>query len=290
MIARLRAHFPLDYLCAKFGVSKSGYYAFRATLRSPGPKARRRNELTPRVVQLFTDSGGSAGSRKLVAKLAGRGERVNRKLMLRLMRRSGLMPHQTIRARAAASRRQARAEGRAPDPADLLGRDFTATIPGSRLVGDFTETITAEGKLYTATVIDLASREVIGYACGPKATAKLAINAFARARRAGLVADTALFHTDHGSQYRSQSFARYCRRNKIARSMGANYECWDNAVAESFFSQLKEERLHAQNFATRAQAEAAVRDYIGYYNTWRPHGTLGGITPAAHRATYDAAA
>jgi transposase InsO family protein len=290
MITRLRAQFPVDYLCAKFGVATSGYYAFLAAQRTPGPRAERRNELAPRVVQLFTASEGSAGSRKLADKFAENGERVNRKLVLRLMRRTGLVPHQTVRARAIAALRRGHNERRATDPADLLGRDFTATVRGTRLVGDITETITAEGKLYTATVIDLFNREVIGYACGPKATAKLAINAFSRARRAGLVADRALFHTDHGSQYRSKSFARYCRRNKIARSMGANYQCWDNAVAESFFSQLKQERLHAHKYATRAQAETAVREYVDYYNTWRPHGTIGGITPAAHRAAYNPAA
>jgi transposase InsO family protein len=290
MISRLRADFPVDFLCAKFGVSTSGYYECLAAQRSPGPRAQRRNELAPRLLELFTQSGGSAGSRKLVDKFAEKGSRVNRKLVLGLMRRTGLMPHQTIRARATAALRQGHNERRVTDPPDLLNRDFTATIPGTRLVGDITETITAEGKSYTATVIDLANREVIGYASGPKATAKLAINAFSRARRAGLVADTALFHTDHGSQYRSRSFARYCRRNKIARSMGANYQCWDNAVAESFFSELKQERLNAHKFATRAHAEAAVREYVDYYNTWRPHGTIGGITPAAHRAAYNPAA
>ena len=287
MIDWLKADIPIEWLANRVGVSRSGYYAWKAAQSQPSAGQQRRTGLAALVEREFLASQSAAGARKIRRMLRREhGLIVNRKLVARLMRELGLVPLQVVRNR----RKQAAREGRLPDPADLLNRDFSCATLGARLVGDITEVKTREGKLYLATVIDLADRAVIGYAIDTRMTSKLIISAFTRAKRSGQLTGKAIFHSDHGRQYASKRFGNYCRRNKITRSMGAKLECWDNAVAESFFSALKQERLHAFTFTTRREAIAEMVDYIRYYNEYRPHGTLGGNTPAEHRAWLQAAA
>jgi len=282
----MKAEFPVDFLVARLGVSESGYYRW---LSAPAlsPRKAAQWDLSAKVLGRFVASDGVAGHRKIHADLLEAGIRVDRKTVGARMRELHLVPKQTVRAWKKAAARQRLA----PDPADLVERSFSTSVaPGSVLVGDVTYVHTGQGWLYVATVIDLASRTVLGSASSKRIDTSLIIRALKNAIDTGHVAENAIFHTDHGANYRSRRFRKYCRTHDIRQSMGSKFECWDNAVAESFFSQLKQERLHAQKFATRAQAETAVREYVRYYNTWRPHGTIGGITPAAHRATYDAAA
>ncbi len=286
MIAWLKAEFPIAWMCRQLEVSKSGYYKWVASELNPSKTEARRNELVGFVESKFIGSGHSAGRRKITRKLRNDGLHVNHKLVGRVMREQGLVPQQTRRAWKKAARRA----NQVPDPADALKRVFTAQIPGTTLVGDITQVPTGQGWLYLATVIDLASREVIGYAHGPRMTAELVIRAFTAAKRNGNLPAGATFHSDHGSQYRSKRFAKYCRRNKITRSMGEKFQCWDNAVAESFFAGLKNERLHAFRFDSRAEAAAEIEDYIRYYNHERPHGSIDYDTPAAHRAQLTTAA
>ncbi|TFB73375.1 hypothetical protein E3O06_09155 [Cryobacterium glaciale] len=129
-------------------------------------------------------------------------------------------------AERAFKRAKARA-ARLKDPVDLLNRDFGSLIPGSILVGDITYVATREGWLYVATVIDLATRQVLGYATSNRQTTQLIVRAMTAARASGLIVKGAVFHTDHGTQYRSKQFSNYCRRAGIHRSMGARMECWD---------------------------------------------------------------
>lgn len=201
---------------------------------------------------------------------------VNRKSVLKAMKAMNLMPPA---AEAAFTRAAARAR-LTDDPPDLLERNFNDVLePGAVLVGDITYVRTDEGWLYVASVIDLASRSVIGWASGKRQTAELVVTALNRAIRTGLVKADAIFHSDHGSQYRSKRFTRFCHRRGIRRSMGKNFQCWDNAVAESFFSKLKNERLRWHHFTTRAQATYEVADYIRHFNNKRRHQTLGYATP-----------
>lgn len=286
MIAWLRADFPVAWMCRQLGVSKSGYYKWMAGQASPSTGQARRNELVGLVEAVFVQSHYSAGRRKITRVLGNGGLHVNHKLVGRVMREHGLVPHQTRRA----WKKTARRKNQVPDPADALQRVFTAPIPDSRLVGDITQVPTGQGWCYLATVIDLANREVVGYAHGHRMTAELVVRAFSAAKRNGRLHPGATFHSDHGSQYRSRQVTRYCTRNKITRSMGEKFECWDNAVAESFFAQLKNERLHALRFDSRAEAAAEIEDYIRYYNGTRPHGTLDYDTPAARRAQLSQAA
>lgn len=264
----------MAYLCAKLGVSRSGYYDWAG--REPSPTAQRRDELAAKVLCEFAASEQSAGYRKVTAALHADGVAVDRKTVASRMRDMGLIPLFAEAAFTKANRRSSREV----DPVDLVNRVFTSLTPGAILVGDITYVHTREGWLYVATVIDLASRAVLGYATGKRQTVGLIIRAMDRALVGGHVAAGAIFHSDHGSQYRAKRFVKYCGKHGIRRSMGAKMQCWDNAVAESFFSKLKNERLTWLTFTTRRAATIEVVKYIGHYNTQRRHQSLGYKTPA----------
>ena len=276
MIEGMKAEFGITYLCHKLGVSESGYHAWVS--RPASARARARWELAAKVLNVFVDSGRAAGYRKITVALRDdHGVSVNGKTVLSVMQDFGIM---SPAARAAHRRAAARGQ-RTPDPVDLVDRKFAVVAPGTVLVGDITYVATSEGWLYVATVIDLASRAVLGWASGKRQTAELVVTAMRRAIATGHVRPGAIFHTDHGVQYRSKRFTRFCARNSIRRSMGKNFECWDNAVAESFFSKLKNERLRWIHFPTRNAATREVADYIRTFNTRRKHQTLGYSTPLA---------
>jgi transposase InsO family protein len=171
--------------------------------------------------------------------------------------------------------------GDAPQPApDLLERNFTATEPGQRLVSDITYLRTGEGWLYLATVIDLATRMVVGWQLAAHMRTSLVTDALAMAIDGGHVAPDAVFHSDRGTQYTSAEFDAFTRHHAIRRSVGRTGVCWDNAAAESFFAALKNEMYYRQSFATRARARFAVAEYIEvFYNRRRLHSTLGYRTP-----------
>lgn len=271
----MKAQFPVSYLCERFAVSESGFYAWRG--RPQSVSALRRSVLLAKVLGAFIDSGRADGHRKITATLAAEHDlSANRKTVLKAMRGLGLMPP----AAQAAFRRSAARARVVPDPPDLVDRRFAITVPGTVLVGDITYVPTAQGWLYVATVIDLATRMVLGYATGKRQTAELIVTALRRAIRTGIVTAGAIFHSDHGTQYRSKRFTRFCGTHAIRRSMGAKFECWDNAVAESFFSKLKNERLRWLTFTTRQSAAWEVRDYIDMFNHKRRHQALGYATPA----------
>lgn len=274
MIDRLKAAFPVSYLCAELGVSPAGYYAWRN--RPLSAQEQRRWSLTALVLGKFVASQRAEGHRKITASLHADGVAVNRKTVAGIMQDLGIMP-----PAAAAAFRKAAARARvSEDPKDLLERDFGSHLePGRVTVGDITYVPTRQGWLFVATVIDLATRKVIGWAAGKRQTADLVIRAMKNAITTGLVREGTIFHTDHGSQYRSKRFARFCAKHGVQRSMGRRFECWDNAVAESFFSKLKGERLNWLKFTTRAAAIHEVRDYIRYFNQRRPHQALGYATP-----------
>lgn len=277
MIDRMKADFDIAYLCGKFSVSESGFHAWRA--RPQSATAARREELNAKVLGLFVGSRRADGHRKITAALrVEHGVHADRKTVLNAMRTMGIMPP----AARASFRRAAARAATTPDPADLLQRRFAEiTEPGTVLVGDITYVPTRQGWLYVATVIDLASRTVLGWASGKRQSAELAVTALRRAIQTGHVRPGAIFHSDHGTQYRSRRYAQFCGRNAIRRSMGANFECWDNAVAESFFSKLKNERLRWRRFRTRPEATAEVADYVQHFNTHRGHQALDYATPAA---------
>jgi putative transposase len=164
---------------------------------------------------------------------------------------------------------------------DLIAREFTAAEPGQRLVGDITYLRTGEGWLYLATVIDLATRMVVGWQLADHLRTSLVTDALAMAVTAGHAPPGVVFHSDRGCQYTSAEFARFCADNRIQPSVGRTGVCWDNAAAESFFATLKNEMYYRQRFDARAKARFAVAEYIEIFcNRKRLHSSLGYRTPA----------
>jgi transposase InsO family protein len=242
------------------------------------------------VARVFTVGRGAYGCRRVTAQLNRDGHDCSVGLVADLMHEAGLAAVQP----RAYKRTTVRGEDPVDSP-DLIARDFTPGRagggPGERLVGDITYLRTGQGWLYLATVIDLATRMVVGWQMAEHMRTSLIVDALAMARDDGHVAPGAIFHSDRGTQYTSAEFHQYCQGIAVRTSVGRTGVCWDNAVAESFFSTLKNEMFHHQNFDTRARARFAVADYIEvFYNRRRLHSSLGYRTPHEALTSYRTAA
>jgi putative transposase len=263
--------------CALMEVSRSAFYVWQR--HEPGPRARADAELTGTIAEIHRKSRGTYGAPRITAALARDGEHVGRKRVARLMAKHGLAgrtPRRTIRTTIADP-------GAAPGMVDRLHRVFA---PGSvgldrAYIGDITYVRTHEGWLYLATCLDLASRRVVGFAMADHMRASLVCDALAMALGARHPTEGFLFHSDRGSQYTSGDFRALLEAHKGRQSLSRPRQCWDNAVAESFFGTLKEELVHRQTFRTRAAARAAIFEFIEvFYNQRRLHSSLGYLTPA----------
>jgi transposase InsO family protein len=228
------------------------------------------------------ESRGRYGAPRVHAELRRRGHQHGRKRVARLMRQAGL--------KGRAARRWKKTT--IPDPAaaaraDRIRRDFTAdaTNLNSRWCGDITYIRTWEGWLFLATVIDIASRRVVGYAMADHLRTELISAALANAVAARDPAPGVIFHSDRGCQYTSASFADLAGDYQVVLSLGRTGQCWDNALAESFFGSLKGELIDLEAWPTRASARRAVVEYIGWYNGTRLHSTLSYRSPAEFEAT-----
>ncbi len=266
-------------MCTWADVSESGYRAW--TNRTLSPTATRRAELTTHIKRVYEESGQIYGYRKVRAKLKTEGIEVSEGTVKSVMAELGL-----VSCHPAPWRYVTDADGSKVSQ-DLINRDFTAERPGVRLVGDITQIDTWEGPIFLATVIDLFSREVVGYAMADNYRADLVCAAIVMAKSNRRTRRRAIFHSDHGSQYTSKKFRRCLRQARMRPSMGAVGTCYDNSVAEAFFASLKKELVHRTVFVSRAQAEVAVQNYVEiWYNRQRLHQTLGYQTPAAVREAY----
>jgi putative transposase len=271
---------PHTITCALLGVSLSWFYKWIA--RTPTASEQRRTELDAAVAKAFTKARGLHGSPRLHADLREAGWTVSEKSVADSMRRQHLVARR-IKRRGGLTRQ----DKTAPKFPDLLRRDFTASAPNCRWVGDMTEIPTGPAgrgpKLYLATVIDLYSRRLLGAATGLHPDAELACDAIkmAVAARGGHEHITGvIFHTDRGSTYTADTFTALCRRLGIRQSMGRVGSCFDNAAAEAFFSSLEWEVLSRHEFTSTAQARAAVIDWCyGFYNHQRRHSAAAGQSP-----------
>lgn len=271
-------------MCRLLRVARSSYYAW--THRAETPTQARRRALAAEITKEFDDSRRTSGCRRITAALNRRGIPCSVGLVADLMRELGLA---AVQPRAY---KRTTLPGDAPTPApDLIGRDFTAQAPGQRLVGDITYLRTGEGWLYLATVIDLATRMVVGWQLAAHMRTSLVTDALQMGIDSGHVAPDAIFHSDRGTQYTSAEFAAFTTHKRIRRSLGRTGVCWDNAAAESFFAALKNEMYYRQSFPTRARARFAVAEYIEvFYNRKRLHSTLGYRTPFEALTDYRTAA
>lgn len=263
----------MTWMCRLLGVSRSGFYDWER--RAISAQARRREILTAQIRTVFDSSHRTYGYRRVHAALERRGVRADDELVRRLMRAAGLLPVQvkTRRGLTVASR----AAGTIPD---LLRRDFTASAPGAKMVGDITQINTGEGPLFLATVIDCYSKSILGWAVDRRYDTSLISAAMTMAADRIPLPEEAIFHSDRGSQYTSYAFSRLLRQENIRQSVGRTGICYDNAMAESFFGKLKAEWLHHRTFTTRAEARREIIKFIeGFYNTRRLHSALEYRTP-----------
>ncbi|MCX4597505.1 IS3 family transposase [Streptomyces sp. NBC_01549] len=235
---------------------RSTYYAHRAAASARRAARREEERLVDEIRVLHAGSRGAYGAPRIHAALRRTGRAVNPKKVERLMRKHRIVG--ITRRRRRGLTRQAK---RAVFAADLIGRDFTAPRPGMRLVGDMTELVTLEGKLYLATCIDLATREVIGWAMAGHHRAELPVAALRMAAGRGGLEGDCIMHTDRGSEYTSDEFRAEIRQLRMRQSMGRVGSCYDNAAAESWFAVLKAE-IGTTVWETREAARADVFRYI----------------------------
>jgi transposase InsO family protein len=260
-------------MCRWLGVSKSGFYEWRS--RPDSTTAERRKKLALIIRRIFDDSDSTYGYRRIAAQLARQGIVAGAELVRRLMRQLGLVACQPRPWRPSTTQ-----QGQAGPVPDLVNRDFSASAPGEKMVGDITYIPTWEGWVYLASVIDCATRRVIGWAMDDNYRTPLITKAIRMAARNVSLPDGAIFHSDRGSNYTSGEFAEALDGLGIRQSVGRTGICFDNALAESFNAALKVERVHRTAYPTRTKAMQDIARYIELrYNRTRLHSALGYRTP-----------
>lgn len=267
----------VSHLCRLLGVSRSGVYAARARRRNPTA-----NPLEPLLRQAFDASGGNYGSRRLSAALKARGLCVGRHRVRRLMKEQGLKARWKRKfVHTTDSRHDL------PVAANVLDRQFNPAAPDQFWAADITYIRTDRGWLYLAAVLDLYSRKIVGWAMAPNMPAELVCTALQMAIALRQPKPGLIVHTDRGSQYASQAHRDLLNRHGLVASMSRKGNCWDNAVMERFFLNLKMERVWQRRYANPAEAIDDINHYIvGFYNTHRLHSRLGYRSPVEYeRAT-----
>ena len=265
--------------CELFEVSRAAYYQRKKAL--PSERDVSDADLLGRIRAVHTESKGTYGSPRVHHELRRQGMACGRRRVRRLMRQAGLEGRCKKRWRKTTV-----ADPDAERAKDLIGRHFgPSTELDRRYVGDITYVMTWEGWAYLATVIDLASRRVVGWALADHMRTELVEDALKMAFLSRRPEKGVIFHSDRGCQYVSRNYAELARANGVVLSVGMAGQCWDNAVAESFFATIKREVIDTRAWSTRAGLRAAVFDYIeGWYNTRRLHSSLGYMSPAAYEA------
>jgi transposase InsO family protein len=264
------AQFPVTVLCSLLGVSTSGYYAYLSRGRSAREDTDLR--LTTKIRAIHAGTRRVYGSRRMTRELD---EPVGRNHIARLMREHGLLARSPRRFRVTTDSKHA-----LPIASNLLKQDFTTDGPNRVWVGDITYVWTAQGWGYLAALLDLFGRRVVGWAFADHMRTELPRKALQRALDARNPAPGLIHHSDRGSQYASREYRNVLVEHQAACSMSRAGDCFDNAVAESFFASIKKECLSRVHFATFTEAYDAIAAYIdGFYNPVRRHSALGYLSP-----------
>ena len=268
--------YPVAFMCHELCVSRSGFYAWRGA--PPSARMTFDELLSELIVTIWDKARGNPGVRRVRAGLAAAGHRVSHKRVHRLMRAADL------RGRHPRAWKRTTVAGEQPVPApDLIGRAFTAHERNTKWCGDITYVKTWQGWAYLATVIDLHSRALVGWAIDDHLRTSLVTDALDMAITARQPPAGVIFHSDRGTQYTSNEFDEYCRKNNIRRSLGKTGICYDNAVSESFFATYKKELIHTRPWPDITRLKAESEDWFeNYYNTTRRHSTLGYLTPTEY--------
>ena len=274
-IAVEKAAFPVRLLCRTLAVSRAGFYAWQR--RPPAPRTRVDERLGLEIATIHAESRRRYGSPRIHAELAARGCRTSRKRVARLMRTRGLAARRRRRFRVTTQSRHP-----FPIAPNILARQFERAGPDQAWVTDITYIPTSEGWLYLAVILDLYSRFAVGWAMSERITDDLTLDALGMALARRCPPQGLLHHSDRGSQYASGDYQKLLERHGIVCSMSRRGDCWDNAVAESFFGTLKVELVHDAAWETRTTARTELFEYIEvFYNGQRRHSALGYLSPRA---------
>jgi transposase InsO family protein len=274
-----REQWPVRLLCDALGVSPAGYYAWRD--RPASAQQQRHDALLVEIRAIHAEFKARYGSPRVHAELVARGHDCCVNTVAKLMH-----DHE-IRAKTARKFRcTTDSDHDLPVAENLLARQFDPACPNEAWVADITYIPTHEGWLYLAAVEDLYSRRVVGWSMAAHLESRLVVDALALAVERRLPGEGLLAHSDRGSQYASDHYQRLLGKHGITCSMSRRADCWDNAPMESFFASLKKELVHGANFVTRAEARAALVEYIEvFYNSKRRHSSLGYVSRAEYERT-----
>ncbi len=270
-----QASYPIQRMCRVLGVARSGYYAWLE--RGVSTRRQANLELTDQIRTIHTDSRQTYGSPRVHATLRRTGVRCGRKRVARLMRQEGLSS-----CRARRRTRTTRSDPAHVPAPNLVERQFTVAGLDQLWVGDITYIATWEGWLYLAVLVDACSRRVVGWAMAEHLGGELTHDALAMALARRRPAAALVHHSDRGSQYTAQTYRALLTTHTVTASMSRAGDCYDNALAESFFATLKAELINRQAWPTRRAARQAIFTWIeGFYNRHRLHSSLGYQSPAA---------
>lgn len=271
-----QAQLKVRCMCQLLEVSRSGYYEWLS--RPPRAQAQVDQEVQDKIQHYFAQGRGTYGTRRIKHLLAQDGLQVSRRRIGRLLAQAGLRCK--TRRKCKAPKTSGQAQTVAPNQ---LNREFTVQAPDKVYVGDITYLPTGEGWLYLAVVLDLCSRAVVGWSMANHMRAELVTQALSMAIGQRQPAAGLIMHTDRGSQYGAESYRQLLTQHGMQPSMSRKGNCWDNAVAESFFHTLKTELIYLEDFDTHEQAQTVVFEYIEvFYNRQRCHSANGYLAPLAY--------
>jgi putative transposase len=268
-------------MCEVLGVAPSRFYEWRRDQQCE--RGRQDAELLAAIRRLFATFRGRFGAPRIHDQLAREGVSVSRKRVARLMREAGLRAKGRRKYKPTTD-----SNHKLPVSPNRLKRDFHAESPDRVWVSDITYIWTRQGWMYLAVILDLYSRKVVGWTLAERMTADLVCNALDAAVRIRKPKPGLIFHSDRGSQYASRAFRRRLWRYRMEQSMSRKGDCWDNAVAESFFATLKKELVRSRAFNTRETARAEIFEYIeAFYNRQRTHSFLNYETPERFESCFE---
>lgn len=267
--------YPISLQCQVLGVSRACYYHYRRHTEDK-PADPEHQEMLEWVKKIAAASDDTYGSRRMKHAMNGLGYPISRNKARKLMREAGVQVRHRKKYKVTTN-----SNHKQPVFENLLQRQFEVAQPDQVYASDVTYIWTQQGWLYLAVVIDLCSRKVVGWSMSTRMKAQLVCDAlkmaiWQRRPKAGLI-----HHSDRGSQYASKAFRQLLKAHGFKGSMSRKGDCWDNAVVESFFGSLKQERVHWRNYQTRYEAQQDILNYISiFYNNYRLHSTLGYMSPA----------
>ena len=273
LVEENRDQFSVTHMCKTLGISKSGYYAWKS--RPVSQREQENQVLALHIKAIHRETDQTYGTPRITEELNEAGIVCSASRIARIKQKMGLKAIGTPRK----FRCTTKAASNAIVSPDLLSRAFNADEVNQKWVSDISYIPIVGGHAYLCVVMDLFSRKIVGWSLRASLTAELAVEAFKKARATRKPPRELIFHSDRGSQYTSEAFQNTVAENGIRSSMGRKGDCFDNAVAESFFSTLKIERVHRDTYATVEQARRRISNYIRFYNTRRRHSTLGYKSP-----------